>query len=150
MPLSSYRSKTVLAHLTAVTLTFDPVIPKSIGFLCYQGQMCKPSLWKVGQSSSRVIDRKQKGYRWTNRHVQSNMPSLLRGGIQTAVDITLSKSKLTQDEQTHLMTNTVGTDSVYVRIPRQLLLLTALATESHKSTFHIYSKYQAQLMTNTE
>ena len=71
------------------------------------------------------------------------MPSLLRGGIQTAVDITLSKSKLTQDEQTHLMTNTVGTDSVYVRIPRQLLLLTALATESHKSTVYIHPKYQA-------
>ena len=29
-----------------VTLTFDPVTPKSIGFLCYQGWMC---LRKVGQ-----------------------------------------------------------------------------------------------------
>ena len=33
---------------------------------------------------SRVIDRKQKGYRWTDRptyrHVQSNMPPLLQKG----------------------------------------------------------------------
>ena len=28
---------TVLADLTPVTLTVDPVIPKLIGFLCYPG-----------------------------------------------------------------------------------------------------------------
>jgi len=36
-----------------VTLTFDPVIPESIGFLCYQGWMCGPDMRKIG---SRVID----------------------------------------------------------------------------------------------
>jgi len=39
----------VLAHLTLVTLTFDPVTPKSIGFLCCPGRMCGPSLGKIGQ-----------------------------------------------------------------------------------------------------
>ena len=34
-----------------VSLTFDPVTPKSIGFLCYPGRTCVwgPSLRKVGQ-----------------------------------------------------------------------------------------------------
>jgi len=40
--------KMVLEHLTLVTLTFDPVSPKSIGFPCYPGWMCGPSLRKVG------------------------------------------------------------------------------------------------------
>ena len=31
------QSETVLAHLAQVTLTFVPVIRKSIGFLCYTG-----------------------------------------------------------------------------------------------------------------
>ena len=35
-----------MAHLTPVTLTFDP---KSIGFLCYPGRMCGPSLMKLGK-----------------------------------------------------------------------------------------------------
>ena len=39
--------ETVLAQLTLVTLSFHPVTPKSIGFLCYQVQMCGPSLRKV-------------------------------------------------------------------------------------------------------
>ena len=30
-------------------LTFDTVTPKSIGFLCYPGWMCGPSLRKIGQ-----------------------------------------------------------------------------------------------------
>jgi len=34
------QSKMVLEFLTLVTLTFDPVTPKSIRFLCYPGQMC--------------------------------------------------------------------------------------------------------------
>jgi len=41
--------ETVLAHLSRVTLTFDPVTPVSIGFLCYPRWMCGPSLRKVGQ-----------------------------------------------------------------------------------------------------
>jgi len=36
-----------LAHLTPVT--FDPVTPNSIGFLCCPRQVCGPSLRKVGQ-----------------------------------------------------------------------------------------------------
>jgi len=31
------QSETVLAHLNAVTLTFDPVTPNSKWFLSYQG-----------------------------------------------------------------------------------------------------------------
>ena len=42
-------SETVLAHLTLVTLTFDPVTPKTVGFLCFQGWMCGQSLRKVGE-----------------------------------------------------------------------------------------------------
>jgi len=37
----------VLVHLTL--MTFDPVTPKSIAFLCYPGWMCGPSLREVGQ-----------------------------------------------------------------------------------------------------
>jgi len=35
------------SNLTLVTLTFDPVTPKSIQFLCYPGCICGPSLKKV-------------------------------------------------------------------------------------------------------
>ena len=37
------------AHLTLVTLTFDPVTSKWIYFLYYPGWMCWPSLRRVGQ-----------------------------------------------------------------------------------------------------
>jgi len=43
------QSEMVLEHLTLMTLTFDTVTPNSIGFLCYTGRMCGPSLRKVGQ-----------------------------------------------------------------------------------------------------
>jgi len=33
------QSEMVLEHLTPGILTFDPVTPKSIGFLCYPGWM---------------------------------------------------------------------------------------------------------------
>ena len=39
----------VLEYLTLETLTFDPVTPKSIGFLCYPGWMYGPGMRKVGQ-----------------------------------------------------------------------------------------------------
>jgi len=42
------QSKTVLAHLTPVSLTFDPVTPKSIGLIFHPGWMCGPSLTMVG------------------------------------------------------------------------------------------------------
>ena len=38
------RSEMVLEHLILVTLTFDPVTPKSIGFLCCPGRMCGQSI----------------------------------------------------------------------------------------------------------
>ena len=47
--MSSYWSETVFEHLTPVTLTFNPVTPKWIGFLCYPGWMCGQSLRMVGQ-----------------------------------------------------------------------------------------------------
>ena len=63
----------VLEHLTLVILTFDPVTPNSIGFVCYRGWMCGPSLKNVGHS--RVIDQKRKGYRQTDLHVQTDRPT---------------------------------------------------------------------------
>ena len=41
------QSETCLAHLTTVTLTFDPVSPKSLWFHCYPEWVCRPSLRKV-------------------------------------------------------------------------------------------------------
>jgi len=41
------QSETVLARWTP--LTFDPVTPRSIGFICYPGRICGPSLRMVGQ-----------------------------------------------------------------------------------------------------
>ena len=38
----------VLEHLTLMTLTFNPVSPKFIGFIYFPGHMCRPSLRKVG------------------------------------------------------------------------------------------------------
>ena len=45
----SYWSETVFTHLTPVKLTFDPVTPKSIEFLCYSGWMYGTGMKKVGQ-----------------------------------------------------------------------------------------------------
>jgi len=52
------QSDMVLTHLT---LTFDPVTPGSIGFLCCPGQMCGPSLRKIGQGvlKSQITGRKR-------------------------------------------------------------------------------------------
>jgi len=43
------QSETVLTHLTPMTLTFDPVTSKSIGFICCPGRMFGQCLRKVGQ-----------------------------------------------------------------------------------------------------
>ena len=51
------QSETVLAHLAQVTLTFVPVIRKSIGFLCYTGWMCRTTLGKVGQGVLELLIR---------------------------------------------------------------------------------------------
>ena len=72
----------VLEHLTLVTLTFDPVTPKLIWFICYPGLMCGPSLRKVSQG---VLDRKRKGYRRTETYRPTDMCKALsssKGGIQ--------------------------------------------------------------------
>jgi len=64
---------------------FDPgdlnLWPSQIGLLCYLGWMCGPSLRKVGQGVLELLIRNEKitdGQ--TDRHVQSNMPSLLWRG----------------------------------------------------------------------
>ena len=79
----------VLVYLTSVTFSFHPVTLNSIWFHCRPGRIHGPSLRK---ERSPVIGRKQKGYRRTDRptytetyrpidrHVQSNMSSLLRKG----------------------------------------------------------------------
>ena len=78
------QSVMVLAHLTTMTLTFEPVTPKSMGFLCYPGWMCGPSLKKVGEGFLESLIRHEKvidGQTYqTDRHVQSNMP-FFEGGI---------------------------------------------------------------------
>ena len=50
------QSETVLIYLTPVSLTFDPVNPKSIGVLCCPGRMYGPGL---RSRPFPVIDRKQ-------------------------------------------------------------------------------------------
>jgi len=52
------QSETVLAHLNPVSLTFDPVTLKSIGFICYPGWMCGPSLKKVGQGVKVIYQKR--------------------------------------------------------------------------------------------
>jgi len=48
----SWVIELILAHLTLVTLTFDPVTPLSIGFLCYPRWMC--GVWtKFEEGTSR-------------------------------------------------------------------------------------------------
>jgi len=49
--------KTVLAHLTLVTLTFDLVNPKSKGFLCYPGwiEVHKGMIIQVRKISREII-----------------------------------------------------------------------------------------------
>ena len=81
-----------MAYLTLVTLTFNPVSPKPLWFLCCIGWICGPSMRRVGQCvlelligngfgtfdpgdldlwpsrlrRSRVNNRKRKGYRRTD------------------------------------------------------------------------------------
>jgi len=43
----------VFEHLTLVT--FDPLNPRSIGFICYSGWMCRTSLKKVGQGVLQLL-----------------------------------------------------------------------------------------------
>jgi len=49
--------KNVFSNLTLVTLTFDPVTPKSIQFLCYPGCICGPSFKKVGWGVLEIVCR---------------------------------------------------------------------------------------------
>ena len=57
------QSETFLAHWTLLTLTFDPVTQKSVGFLCFPGWMRGPS--DEGRSrNTQVIDRKQFWHIW--------------------------------------------------------------------------------------
>ena len=54
--------KTVLTHLTLMTLTYDLVTPKLSRFLC-----CPERMYEEGRSGrSEDIDLKSKGYRWTD------------------------------------------------------------------------------------
>jgi len=53
----------VLEHLTLVT--FDPVTPRSIGFICYPEWMCGSSLKKVGQGVLELLIGNEIGYRQT-------------------------------------------------------------------------------------
>jgi len=59
--------QTVLADLTQLTMTFDLVTPKMLGFLCYPRWMCGPSLRKVGKDVPELLIRNEK---ITDRHVQ--------------------------------------------------------------------------------
>ena len=61
-----------------------PLTPKSMGFICCPGRMCGHSLRKVGQGILELLIGNEKGTEGqtlpTDRHLQSNMPSLLRRG----------------------------------------------------------------------
>ena len=54
------QSEMVLEHLTLVTLTFNPVTPKSLGFLCYPGWTCGPRLIRVVNGISELLIRNEK------------------------------------------------------------------------------------------
>ena len=47
----------VLDHFTLVTLTFDPVTPTSIGFLCYPSYPSYPKLPKLPSATDRPTHR---------------------------------------------------------------------------------------------
>ena len=55
----------VLEHLTLVT--FDPVTPRSMGFICYPEWMCGSSLKKVGQGVLELLIGNEIGYRRPDR-----------------------------------------------------------------------------------
>jgi len=81
----------VLEHLTLVTLTFDPVTPKLIWFICYPGLMCGPSLRKVSQGVLELLIGNEKvtgGQRPTDRQTCAK-PSLLQKGAYKSKPITL-------------------------------------------------------------
>ena len=58
---SSYWTETVLAHLTPVTLTFDPVTPKATGIPLLPRRDVWTKFEEGRSSCSRVIDQKRKG-----------------------------------------------------------------------------------------
>ena len=82
------QSEMVLEHLTPLTITFGLVTPKSIGFQCYPRWTYVQSVKKVGQGNLRLFIGNKKVTDWsTDRHVQSNMPSLFRrGGIKIELE----------------------------------------------------------------
>ena len=64
-----------------VTLTFDPVTPVSIAFLCYLRWMCGQSLRKVGQDVLELlIGNKKVTDRQTNRPSKAICPLFFEGG----------------------------------------------------------------------
>ena len=116
------HSETALAHLTVVTLTFDPVTLKWKEFICYPGWICEPRLRTVGQCvlellietvlahlTSVTFDHVTPMSYWsemkmlqtdgstdspTDRHVQTNMPSFLQKGHTYAIVLYSIKSEI--------------------------------------------------------
>jgi len=81
-----------LAHLTPVTLTFDPVTQRSIGSLCYPGWMCGPSLKKVVQGILKeLLIRNEKV---TDRPTGAKQYALSssKGGIKTLLKLSFLSS----------------------------------------------------------
>ena len=90
------QSEMVLTHLTPVTLTFDPVI--------YRVHMLpKMYVWTKFEKGrlrrSRVIDRKRKGYRWTERRTDrptcakaiSSNPHIKDTKIKTLIEFKMKR-----------------------------------------------------------
>ena len=67
------KAEMVLTHFTPVALTFDL---KTIGFICYLGWMCGPSLKKVVQGVLELLIGKEKVTDGETN--MCKMPSLLR------------------------------------------------------------------------
>ena len=76
-------------HLTPVTLTFDPKINRV-------HLLSRMDVWTKFEEDrsrcSRVTDQKRKGYKQTDRHVQSNLPSSSKGGIKTGKTKTTNRN----------------------------------------------------------
>ena len=68
--------------LTPVTLTFAPVTPKSIGFICYTGWLCGPSLRKVCQGVLELLIGIKKVTDRTTDMCKAICISSSKGGIQ--------------------------------------------------------------------
>ena len=103
---SSFSKLLLLTHLTQVTLTFDSVTPKSIGFLCCPGRMCGPSLRKVGQDVLKVLIVNRFGtFDTSDLYLWSSDPKIIRVPLPPRTVCGQSLRKVGKDVLELLMTD---------------------------------------------